>query len=168
SPLLRLPLLSPPTSWPSAFVINSALAGSKVAPARPKPFRKERRPTSRRPRESRFASAEGIVRASLDAFRPLFRSFFIRYAAGFSGCSRSHEIAVTALFGCNIYTRTPSILFHRHRKNFSLSTVARASRPRASGAKFRPRRLAIEMVTNVIHVLHCWHKQIGHTCAIRE
>ena len=116
-PAASLLLASAIAAW--AFVVNSALAGSNVAPAMPKPFKKERRPTSRRPRESRFPSAEGIISISLDAFRPLFRSFFIWYAARFSGCFSFHEIAVTALFGCNIYTRTPSILFHRYGKEFS-------------------------------------------------
>ena len=46
----------------------------------------------------------------------------------FQVVSRFHENAVTALFGCNIYTRTPPILFHRQRGNFFLSMVARASR----------------------------------------
>jgi hypothetical protein len=37
----------------------------------------------------------------------------------FRGCFSCHEIAVTALFSCNIYTRSPSILFHKHRDIFS-------------------------------------------------
>src|SRR6202011_5629735 len=84
----------------------------------PKPFKKERRPTSRRPRESSSPSAEGIIIISLDALRPLFRSFFIWYAARFSGCFSFHEIVVTSLFRRNIYTCAPPILFPMGKRNF--------------------------------------------------
>jgi hypothetical protein len=75
------------------------------------------------------------MRASLDAFRPLFRSFFIRYAARFRVVSRPHEIVVTALFGCNIYTWTTSILFHRYREIFFAWRHGRSARVLTTRAK---------------------------------
>src|ERR1700730_8778617 len=104
-------LLSLPVWCALALVVNSVLAGSKVAPAMPKPFRNERRPTARRPRESNSPSAEGILSASLDALRPLFCSFFIWCDSRLLGFRSFYEISVTALLGCNYYTGKAVILF---------------------------------------------------------
>jgi len=81
SPLVRLPLRS--VGFARTLVANSALTGNKVAPTMPKPFKKERRPTSRRLRQSNSTSAEGTVMVSLDVLRPLFRTFFIIFSGVF-------------------------------------------------------------------------------------